>query len=71
MDGKLRKIDRYKEDKENPICNFCYTKVKYFGNTTNMRAHMSRHHPEIRIKNYKKVKNSKPSSEPTNFVLMH
>ena len=37
-------------DRNHAICRLCKAKVKYFGNTTNLRTHMVRHHPEINIK---------------------
>ena len=33
-------------DKNHTICKLCLTKLKYFGNTTNMRNHIKRFHPE-------------------------
>ncbi|KAK7933157.1 hypothetical protein WMY93_004053 [Mugilogobius chulae] len=30
------------------ICKNCKSKLKYFGNTTNARAHLARHHPELK-----------------------
>lgn len=33
-------------DKTDAICKLCKGKVKYFGNTTNLRTHVIRHHPE-------------------------
>ena len=29
------------------VCKLCKTKTKYFGSTTNARAHVTRHHPEL------------------------
>ncbi|XP_065096446.2 E3 SUMO-protein ligase ZBED1-like [Paramisgurnus dabryanus] len=33
-------------DKSHTICRLCRTKLKYFGNTKNMRNHITRFHPE-------------------------
>lgn len=42
-------LDGKKElDKTRVIYRHCKPKVKYFGNTTNMRTHMTRHYPEIK-----------------------
>uniref|UniRef100_A0A672JRG1 BED-type domain-containing protein n=1 Tax=Salarias fasciatus TaxID=181472 RepID=A0A672JRG1_SALFA len=34
-------------DMTHTVCKHCKAKLKYFGNTTNARAHITRHHPEI------------------------
>lgn len=34
-------------DMSRSVCKVCKTKVKYFGNTTNARTHVARHHPEL------------------------
>ncbi|ROK35859.1 Zinc finger BED domain-containing protein 1 [Anabarilius grahami] len=33
-------------DKTHAVCRRCHTKLKYCGNTSNLRAHISRFHPE-------------------------
>lgn len=33
-------------DKSLAVCKLCHTNVKYSGNTTNLRAHLKRHHPD-------------------------
>lgn len=33
-------------DKSFTVCKLCHTSVKYSGNTTNLRAHLKRHHPD-------------------------
>ena len=33
-------------DKSKTICKICSVEVKYCGNTTNLRNHLMRHHPE-------------------------
>lgn len=33
-------------DKSKTICKICYMEVRYCGNTTNLRDHLTRHHPE-------------------------
>ena len=39
IDGKM--------DKTYTICKVCRSKIKYFGNTTNLHSHISRHHSEL------------------------
>uniref|UniRef100_A0A672FGU6 BED-type domain-containing protein n=1 Tax=Salarias fasciatus TaxID=181472 RepID=A0A672FGU6_SALFA len=34
-------------DMTHTVCKHCKAKLKYFGNTTNARAHITRHHPEM------------------------
>lgn len=34
-------------DMTHTVCKLCKTKTKYFGSTTNARAHITRHHPEL------------------------
>uniref|UniRef100_A0A8C9XH09 BED-type domain-containing protein n=1 Tax=Sander lucioperca TaxID=283035 RepID=A0A8C9XH09_SANLU len=34
-------------DMTHTVCKLCKTKTKYFGSTTNARAHINRHHPEL------------------------
>ncbi|XP_029958862.1 zinc finger BED domain-containing protein 1-like isoform X2 [Salarias fasciatus] len=34
-------------DKDNAVCKICLALVKYCGNTTNLRAHLARHHAEV------------------------
>ncbi len=36
-----------KLEKENAVCKLCFAAVKYCGNTTNLRTHLTRHHPKI------------------------
>ncbi len=33
-------------DKSMAVCKLCHTNVKYSRNTTNLRAHLKRHHPD-------------------------
>lgn len=33
-------------DKSFTVCKLCHTSVIYSGNTTNLRAHLKRHHPD-------------------------
>uniref|UniRef100_A0A672JQE7 BED-type domain-containing protein n=1 Tax=Salarias fasciatus TaxID=181472 RepID=A0A672JQE7_SALFA len=37
-------------DKSHAICKMCLSKVKYCGNTTNLRAHVARHHQDVEVK---------------------
>ncbi|KAK0145706.1 Zinc finger BED domain-containing protein 1 [Merluccius polli] len=39
-----------KLDKTYTVCKVCGTKIKYFGNTTNLRNHISRYHTELEEK---------------------
>ncbi|XP_056113731.1 E3 SUMO-protein ligase ZBED1-like [Rhinichthys klamathensis goyatoka] len=34
-------------DMTHTVCKLCKTKTKHFGSTTNARAHITRHHPEL------------------------
>nr|XP_055049286.1 E3 SUMO-protein ligase ZBED1-like [Misgurnus anguillicaudatus] len=34
-------------DMTHTVCKLCKMKTKYFGSTTNARAHITRHHPEV------------------------
>ncbi|XP_073681633.1 E3 SUMO-protein ligase ZBED1-like [Garra rufa] len=34
-------------DKSHTVCKICRAKFKYFGNTTNMKKHITRFHPEL------------------------
>lgn len=55
----LYNIDGKKElDKTYVICELCKAKVKYFGNTTKLRTHVTRHHPEDANKVQSKVRNT-------------
>lgn len=37
---------KHELDKTHAVCKICHTKIKYFGNTTNLRNHVSRFHSE-------------------------
>lgn len=37
---------KHKLDKTHAVCKICHTKIKYVGNTTNLRNHVSRFHSE-------------------------
>ncbi|KAL2079757.1 hypothetical protein ACEWY4_011180 [Coilia grayii] len=41
--------DREELDKTKAICKLCQIEVKYSGNTTNLRNHLSRHHPDVAL----------------------
>lgn len=49
-------------DKRKAICRACQMEVKYCGNTTNLRNHLMRHHPDL-------MSNSKPSTGPQQVKL--
>lgn len=49
-------------DMTNAICKYCNTIIKYCGNTTNLRAHMQRRHPE---KQQQQVLAPQPSARQT------
>lgn len=38
---------KHELDKTHAVCKVCHTKIKYFGNTTNLRNHVSRFHQEL------------------------
>lgn len=40
-------LGKQRLDMTHTICRDCNGKVKYFGNTSNSRAHLERHHPEL------------------------
>lgn len=49
-------------DKSHDICKVCHARVKYTGNTTNLQAHISRHHTNVKPKaNIKRVDASQPT----------
>ena len=56
-------------DMSHAFSKICYRKVKYCGNTTNIRAHISRHHPELSDKTAEEAKaaNSKQQTLDTCF----
>ena len=43
-------------DMSNAVCKLCHGKIKYCGNTTNIRAHITRHHPELSDKTAEEAK---------------
>lgn len=45
--GFKKNHDSEEPDKNNAICKICEVEVKYNGNTTNLRSHLARHHPEF------------------------
>ncbi|XP_040209394.1 E3 SUMO-protein ligase ZBED1-like [Rana temporaria] len=45
--GFYEKSGKHKLDKSYAVCKICHTKIKYLGNTTNLRNHVSRFHPEM------------------------
>ena len=53
-----------KLDKNYTICKVCRSQIKYFGNTTNLYNHISRHHPELGGKKGP-VPDGRPSSQMT------
>jgi len=36
-------------DKNHVVCKLCLGKIKYSGNTTNLRAHLARHHSDTQL----------------------
>nr|XP_055054000.1 E3 SUMO-protein ligase ZBED1-like [Misgurnus anguillicaudatus] len=44
--GFKRKKESEELDKSLAVCKLCHTNVKYSGNTTNLRVHLKRHHPD-------------------------
>uniref|UniRef100_A0A3B4FMZ3 BED-type domain-containing protein n=1 Tax=Pundamilia nyererei TaxID=303518 RepID=A0A3B4FMZ3_9CICH len=47
--GFFNKDGTNEMDMTHGICKVCRMKIKYSGNTTNMRAHLTRHHPKIAL----------------------
>ncbi|XP_044151342.1 E3 SUMO-protein ligase ZBED1-like [Bufo gargarizans] len=45
--GFYEKSRKHELDKSYAVCKICHTKIKYLGNTTNLRNHVSRFHPEM------------------------
>uniref|UniRef100_A0A8C4SKE9 BED-type domain-containing protein n=1 Tax=Erpetoichthys calabaricus TaxID=27687 RepID=A0A8C4SKE9_ERPCA len=63
-------IDGKKEiDKTHVICKLCKAKIKYFGNTTNLRTHMARHHPEDANKVQPKVETFQETNALSCFIF--
>ncbi|KAI4789138.1 hypothetical protein KUCAC02_035425 [Chaenocephalus aceratus] len=44
--GFKKKKESDNLDKTMAVCKLCHTNVKYSGNTTNLRSHLQRHHPD-------------------------
>ena len=45
--GFRRYEDKDELDRTKAVCKLCQTEVKYSGNTTNLRNHLSRHHGDL------------------------
>ncbi|XP_078017548.1 E3 SUMO-protein ligase ZBED1-like [Epinephelus lanceolatus] len=45
--GFYRQPGKKELDMTFTVCRHCHAKVKYFGNTSNTRAHLNRYHPEL------------------------
>lgn len=57
-------------DKSYAVCKICTARVKYSGNTTNLRTHVSRHHSDVASNANFKTKRGDPSQrtiEEVNF----
>ena len=48
--GFYQQAGKHKLETLHAICKACHTKIKYVGNTTNFRNHVSRFHPELLAK---------------------
>ena len=53
--GFRTKLDSEELDRTVAICKLCSTAVKFCNNTTNLRAHISRHHPEKKLEDEPKT----------------
>lgn len=49
----------------NSVCKLCHGKIKYCGNTTNIQAHITRHHPELSDKAAEEAKPVASSKQRT------
>lgn len=45
--GFLHKVGCAEIDKTHAVCKMCRARIKYSGNTTNLRAHLVRHHEDL------------------------
>ncbi|KAL2079766.1 hypothetical protein ACEWY4_025510 [Coilia grayii] len=45
----FRKLGNGTVDKSKVVCRICKAEVKYSGNTTNLRNHLTRHHPDVQL----------------------
>ncbi|XP_034083909.1 zinc finger BED domain-containing protein 1-like [Gymnodraco acuticeps] len=50
------------------VCKLCHTNVKYSGNTTNLRSHLQRHHPD-KVMLTQELKKLRPRHDPKQTVL--
>lgn len=70
LDFKLRKAVKT-FDKSYAVCRICNARVKYSGNTTNLRAHVARQHGEVASKaNVKRVDAAQQAIEEVNFLKL-
>ena len=54
--GFKAKEGSYELDKSHVVCKLCNTRIKYSGNTTNLRANVARHHDNVALQaNVKQV----------------
>lgn len=65
--GFFNKEGTTEMDMRHGICKECRMQIKYSGNTTNMRAHLTRHHPELALAEDGKAnaKPAPPKNQPT------
>ncbi|KAK0139888.1 hypothetical protein N1851_023198 [Merluccius polli] len=47
LDSKGKEKKHSELDKEYALCKLCVAPIRYSGNTTNLRTHIARHHPDI------------------------
>ncbi|KAJ4940608.1 hypothetical protein JOQ06_026905 [Pogonophryne albipinna] len=50
------------------VCKLCHTNVKYSGNTTNLRTHLQRHHPD-KVMLTEELKKLRPRRDPKQTML--
>nr|XP_010776357.1 PREDICTED: zinc finger BED domain-containing protein 1-like [Notothenia coriiceps] len=66
--GFKKKKESDNLDKTMAVCKLCHTNVKYSGNTTNLRTHLQRHHPD-KVMLTGELKKLRPRRDPKQTVL--
>ncbi|KAJ4940609.1 hypothetical protein JOQ06_026906 [Pogonophryne albipinna] len=66
--GFKKKKESDNLDKIMAVCKLCHTNVKYSGNTTNLRTHLQRHHPD-KVMLTEELKKLRPRRDPKQTML--
>ncbi|KAI4797684.1 hypothetical protein KUCAC02_024924 [Chaenocephalus aceratus] len=66
--GFKKKKESDNLDKTMAVCKLCHTNMKYSGNTTNLRSHLQRHHPD-KVMLTQELKKLRPRCDPKQTVL--